>query len=91
MSGNERDDRGRLDPATEKRDAAPGPPARGSDRTVPDRTVPDRTVPDRTVPEPSEPERPAPDRTRHPAPGIEHEPEPDADNLIPAKDRPGTL
>lgn len=29
--------------------------------------------------------------SREPAPGIEHEPEPDGENLIPAKDRPGTL
>lgn len=38
------------------------------------------------------PEREAPPETsRHPAPGIEHEPEPSGENLIPAKDRPGTL
>lgn len=30
-------------------------------------------------------------RVRHPAPGIEHQPEPDAENIIPAKDKPGTL
>ena len=27
----------------------------------------------------------------HPTPDIEHYPEPDAENLIPVKDRPGTL
>jgi len=27
----------------------------------------------------------------HPAPGIKHEPEPDAENIMPAEDRPGTL
>lgn len=27
----------------------------------------------------------------HPAPGIEHHREPDAENLIPVKDKPGTL
>jgi hypothetical protein len=26
-----------------------------------------------------------------PAPGVRHEPEPDAENLIPVKDEPGTL
>ncbi|HEX6309484.1 MAG TPA: hypothetical protein VFZ69_14905 [Longimicrobiales bacterium] len=32
-----------------------------------------------------------PERTRRPAPGIVHEPEPDAENIVPAEDRPGTL
>ncbi len=32
-----------------------------------------------------------PETTRHPVPGVEHEPEPSGENLIPAKDRPGTL
>ena len=27
----------------------------------------------------------------HPAPGIEHEPEPDAGNIMPAENEPGTL
>jgi hypothetical protein len=40
-----------------------------------------------TKPEPREP----PETARKPAPGIEHEPEPDGENLIPTKDRPGTL
>jgi hypothetical protein len=26
----------------------------------------------------------------HPAPGVEYKPEPDAENIMPAKDRPGT-
>lgn len=43
--------------------------------------APDRRSPDREPPETAE----------HPAPGIEHEPEPDAENIVPAKDRPGTL
>lgn len=38
-----------------------------------------------------EPTREPPETSREPAPGIEHEPEPDGENLIPAKDRPGTL
>lgn len=33
----------------------------------------------------------APETGEHPAPGIEHEPEPDAENIMPAEDRPGTL
>jgi hypothetical protein len=32
-----------------------------------------------------------PETARRPVPGIEHAPEPDGENLIPAKDRPGTL
>ena len=37
-------------------------------------------------------ERPEPPETdEHPAPGVEHEPEPDAENIMPAKHRPGTL
>ncbi|MBA2379320.1 MAG: hypothetical protein H0V76_07070 [Blastocatellia bacterium] len=31
------------------------------------------------------------DEVEHPAPGIEHHNEPDAENIMPAKDRPGTL
>lgn len=27
----------------------------------------------------------------HPAPGIEHYPEPDAENIMPVEDRPGTF
>lgn len=27
----------------------------------------------------------------HPVPGVEHYPEPDAENIMPAEDRPGTL
>jgi hypothetical protein len=27
----------------------------------------------------------------HPAPGVKHEPEPDAENIMPAEDKPGTL
>jgi hypothetical protein len=35
--------------------------------------------------------REPPETARHPAPGIEHEPEPSSENLIPVKDRPGTI
>ena len=38
-----------------------------------------------------EPPPPPPETERHPAPGITHEPEPDAENLIPIEDGPGTL
>ena len=31
------------------------------------------------------------DEPEHPAPGIEHHPEPDAENIMPAEDRPGTF
>ena len=27
----------------------------------------------------------------HPVPGVKHEPEPDAENIMPAEDGPGTL
>jgi hypothetical protein len=40
------------------------------------------------------PASPAPDRPEpasNPAPGIRHEPEPDAGNIMPAEDEPGTL
>ena len=32
-----------------------------------------------------------PEAEEHPVPGIKHEPEPDAENIMPAEDRPGTL
>jgi hypothetical protein len=54
--------------------------------------VPER---DTTVPErgpTATPGRPAPPETaRQPVPGIRHEPEPDAGNIMPAEDEPGTL
>lgn len=31
------------------------------------------------------------DKVEHPAPGIEHHREPDAENIMPAEDRPGTF
>lgn len=31
------------------------------------------------------------EEAEHPVPGIHHEPEPDAENIMPAEDRPGTL
>jgi hypothetical protein len=36
-------------------------------------------------------DRPSDDEPEHPAPGIEHYPEPDAENIMPAEDRPGTV
>ncbi|HEV2150554.1 MAG TPA: hypothetical protein VGR37_24350 [Longimicrobiaceae bacterium] len=37
------------------------------------------------------PDAPPPETAEHPVPGVEHEPEPDAENLMPAEDRPGTF
>jgi len=31
------------------------------------------------------------EETEHPAPGVKHEKEPDAENIMPAQDRPGTF
>ncbi len=36
-------------------------------------------------------ERPAAEEAEHPVPGVRHESEPDAENIMPAEDRPGTL
>ncbi len=33
----------------------------------------------------------APETAEHPVPGIKHEPEPDAENLMPVEDGPGTF
>lgn len=62
-------------------------------RDTPDRPAePMKRPPPEPVRRPTEPgRREPPETTRKPAPGIEHEPEPDGENLIPAKDRPGTL
>jgi hypothetical protein len=55
----------------------------------------DRTRRDDEAPDTDPPAQPAkrepPETARRPAPGIEHEPEPSGENLIPAKDGPGTL
>ena len=32
-----------------------------------------------------------PETAEHPAPGVEHKTEPDAENIVPAEDRPGTF
>lgn len=47
-------------------------------------------------PEPAEPPQApkrskSPETDREPVPGIEHEPEPDGENIVPARHRPGTL
>lgn len=34
---------------------------------------------------------PPPETAEHPVPGVEHKPEPDAENIMPAEDRPGTF
>ena len=51
--------------------------------------------PQRSEPVPQRDERvpatPAPEIVEHPAPGVEHRPEPDAENIMPAEDRPGTF
>jgi hypothetical protein len=56
------------------------PPARTIDteREAPPAEPPDR---DRRIPE----------TERHPVPGVKHEPEPDAENIMPAEDEPGTF
>lgn len=36
-------------------------------------------------------ERPAVEQAVHPVPGIKHETEPDAENIMPVEDRPGTF
>lgn len=36
-------------------------------------------------------ERSHEEETEHPVPGVKHEKEPDAENMMPAEDRPGTL
>ena len=37
------------------------------------------------------PENDDDDEPEHPVPGIEHYPEPDAENIMPVEDRPGTF
>lgn len=32
-----------------------------------------------------------PETEQHPVPGVEHKPEPDAGNIMPAEDQPGTF
>jgi hypothetical protein len=32
-----------------------------------------------------------PETSEHPVPGVKHETEPDAENIMPAQDRPGTF
>jgi hypothetical protein len=56
-----------------------------------DADVDERAPSPAPAPAPARTPKDPPETTRRPAPGIEHEPEPDGENLIPAKDRPGTL
>lgn len=52
---------------------------------------PEPVEPDEGTAPASDEEEAPPETARRPAPGVEHEPEPSGENLIPAKDRPGTL
>jgi hypothetical protein len=58
--------------------------------SVDERTRHDEDAPPRD-PSAKPKKREPPETARKPAPGIEHAPEPDGENLIPAKDGPGTL
>jgi hypothetical protein len=40
---------------------------------------------------PAPPPEAEPETARRPVPGVKHEPEPDAGNIMPAEDEPGTL
>jgi hypothetical protein len=42
-------------------------------------------------PDHADDERPSAEQAERPAPGIRHEREPDAENIMPAEDRPGTF
>jgi hypothetical protein len=46
---------------------------------------------DKDRPDHAADERPAAEQAERPAPGIRHEREPDAENIMPAEDRPGTF
>jgi hypothetical protein len=70
--------------------AATGP---RNPRDVPAEDPVERSEPVRQAP-PAEPlprDTRHPETDRHPAPHIVHEPEPDAGNIMPVKDEPGTL
>jgi len=58
------------------------------DRRTDDQEPDRRTEADR---EPAKEKEEPPETARRPVPGVEHEPEPSGENLIPAKNRPGTL
>lgn len=51
----------------------------------------DREVPDRDDPRRKAAEEQNPETARRPVPGVKHEPEPDAGNIMPAENEPGTL
>jgi hypothetical protein len=57
----------------------------------PARTPPDTAPPDTAPAEPTPPADTSPETARRPVPGVKHEPEPDAGNIMPADDGPGTL
>jgi hypothetical protein len=42
------------------------------------------------APAPPQPDVPA-ETAEHPVPGVKHQPEPDAENIMPAEHEPGTL
>jgi hypothetical protein len=56
--------------------------------------TPERAVETEREAPPAEPpvrDRSMPETERHPVPGVKHEPEPDAENIMPAEDEPGTF
>ena len=75
----------------ERSDRTDRAPASGEGRDREDIAPRGRPAPDDHAPTAPAPPRVPPETDEHPAPGIEHEPEPDAENIVPAKDRPGTL
>ena len=46
---------------------------------------------DKERPDHSDDDGQAVEQAEHPTPGIKHEREPDAENIMPAQDRPGTF
>jgi hypothetical protein len=69
-------------------------PVEGTDPPLTDRPAEERSPEERSPEERSPEERPEerhPETARRPVPHIRHEPEPDAENIMPAEDEPGTL
>jgi hypothetical protein len=80
------------DEIREASDARPGrddSPRRDPGVTGPASPTPDRPETGGSRAVPSRTDRP--ETASNPAPGIRHEPEPDAGNIMPAEDEPGTL
>ena len=87
----DRTDAAGIEPRVRRPEDIPQEPAAARDSTSARDSAPARDSTPAEATSPLPPDESAPETAERPAPGITHKPEPDAENIIPVKDEPGTL